>query len=66
LTDFAEALVAAPGLDAALPSGGIKMGTTSADRIIKTAKPTRTSTTVICHFRNGFFIGAFLSLLTYD
>lgn len=32
--------------DAAFPSGGIKMGTTNADRIIKTANPTKTSTSV--------------------
>jgi hypothetical protein len=63
LTNFAEVLVAAAGLDAALPSGGIKTGTTNADRIIKTAKPTRTSTTVTCHFRIGFFMEAFLSPL---
>jgi hypothetical protein len=49
-------VVDAAAFDAAFPSGGMKTGTTNADRIIKTAKPTRTSTTVTRHFRFGFFI----------
>jgi hypothetical protein len=46
----------ATGLDAALPSGGMKTGTTSAERIIKTATPTKTSTTEKRHFRSWEFI----------
>jgi hypothetical protein len=61
LADLTVVLGAAV-FDAALPSGGRKTGTTSADRIINTAKPTRTSTTVTCHFRNGFVIRVSLSL----
>jgi hypothetical protein len=49
-------------LDAALPSGGTKTGTISADIIIKIANPTRKSTSVKSHFRFEFFIRAFLSL----
>ena len=52
----------AAALDAALSWCGMKMGTTNAVRIIKTAKPTRMSTKVTCHFRLGFFIRDFLSL----
>jgi hypothetical protein len=59
--DFTE-VPGVAALDAALPWGGIKTGTTNADRIIKTAKPTSTSTIVTCQFRLVFFIRAFLSL----
>jgi hypothetical protein len=59
--DFTE-VPGVAALDAALPWGGIKTGTTKADRIIKTAKPTSTSTIVKCQIRLVFFILAFLSL----
>jgi hypothetical protein len=52
----------AAALDAALPAGGIKMGITIADRIAKTAKPTRTKKRGTRHFRFGLFIRTFLSL----
>jgi len=60
LTDTAERVDAAT-LDAAFPTGGKNMGTTNADRIISTAKPTRTSTRVTFHCRFGLFIQPFLS-----
>jgi hypothetical protein len=37
------------------------MGTTNADRIIKTAKPTKTSTMLTFHCRCGLFMQSFLS-----
>jgi hypothetical protein len=55
-------VLAAGDLDAALPSGGIKRGTTNADRIIKTAKPTKISTRVTCQPGFEFFIKTFLSI----
>lgn len=60
LTDTEERGDAA-ALDAALPTGGKNMGTTNADRIISTAKPTRTSTRVTFHCRFGLFMQSFLS-----
>ena len=60
LTDTEERGDTAP-LDAALPTGGKNMGTNNADRIIKTAKPTRTSTILKFHCRCGLFMQSFLS-----
>jgi len=45
LATLAETLCPATPV-AAFPSGGMNMGTTNADRIIKTAKPTKRSTSV--------------------
>ena len=60
LADFAAAAGTATR-DAAFPSGGRNTGTINADRIIKIATPTRTSTIVTCQVRFDFVIAAFLS-----
>jgi len=62
VADLTAGLVTAAGRGAALPLGGMKTGTTNAERIIKTASPTKTSTRVMCHFLFELFIAAFLSL----